>query len=137
MELSIKIQNLEEAKAKLFLYPKISSPIFSKTINFALAEIVKNARDPQFQFKTQRSKRTGYLELSFNEKEGGKTFATPENLVGTVGPRASYAPYVYFGTSKGQRPNPYMDRILKVSEPKINELFKKAVELVTQKITKG
>ena len=130
----VKIENLAKLQARLKKSPEISKPIFAKAINFSLAELVFNARDPQFLFKTPRSERTGYLELSFSEA-AAMVRATPEKLVGRIAPTANYAIYVHEGTSKIS-PNPFMIRIIQKSQIKIDEIFKKALEQVTQKLAK-
>jgi hypothetical protein len=53
--IELKIEGLKELKERLNKYPNISRPIFAKAINFSLAEIVYNARDQQFLFKTPRT----------------------------------------------------------------------------------
>lgn len=128
----VQIEGLRELQYRLKKYPEISRPIFAKAINFGLAEINYNARDPQFLFKTPRSERTGYLELSFSEA-AAMVRATPEKLEGRIGPTAKYAIYVSQGTNKMQ-PNPFMVRIMQKSQPKINDLFKEALRQVNEKI---
>lgn len=130
--IEIKIDGLKELNNRLNKYPKISKPVFAKAINFSLAEVVANARDPQFMFKTPRSERTGYLELSFSEASA-MVRATPEKLQGTIGPIAQYAIYVHEGT-KGRSGNKFMLRIMQKSQIKINELFEKALENITKQL---
>lgn len=131
----VKIENLAKLQARLKKSPEISKPIFAKAINFSLAEIVFNARDPQFLFKTPRSERTGYLELSFSEA-AAMVRATPEKLQGSIAPTANYAIYVHEGTSKIS-PNPFMVRILQKSQVKIDEIFKKALQQVVEKLAQN
>lgn len=128
----IKIEGLKELKERLKNYPKISKPIIAKAINFSLAEIVYNARDPQFLFKTPRSERTGYLELSFSEA-AAMVRATDDNLKGEIKPTAQYAIYVHEGTGKSAA-NPFMLRIVEKSQIKIDEVFAKALEKITEQI---
>lgn len=130
--IDVKIEGLKELKNRLKKYPEISKPIFAKAINFSLAEMVYNARDPQFLFKTPRSERTGYLELSFSEASA-MVRATPERLEGKIGPTARYAIFVHEGTSKIEG-NPFMLRIVQKSQIKINEIFKEALNQITEKI---
>ena len=115
---TIKVQNLNEVKKALSDYPNISKPIVAKAINASLIEIDKNATDENFNFKTPRGKRTGYLQLSFKY---GFQEATENNLKGTIGPTAKYAIFVHEGTSRGIAPNPFMVRIAKKVQPKISE----------------
>jgi HK97 gp10 family phage protein len=131
--IELKIEGLKELKERLNKYPNISRPIFAKAINFSLAEIVYNARDQQFLFKTPRSERTGYLELSFSEASA-MVRATPDRLQGKIGPTANYAIYVHEGTEK-MSANPFMLRIMQKSQIKIDELFKKALENITKELS--
>lgn len=133
-EIDLKIEGLAELKKRLKKYPEISKPVFAKAINFSLAEMVLNARDQQFLFKTPRPERTGYLELSFSEASA-MVRATPEKLEGRIGPTANYAIYVHEGTSK-MAGNPFMLRIMQKSQIKIDELFKKALENITAQLAK-
>jgi hypothetical protein len=56
--------------------------------------------------------------------------------MGSIGPTVRYAPYVYYGTRWGHRPNKYMDRIAKAAEPKIQEHFQKAVDIIVTELSK-
>jgi phage gpG-like protein len=97
-------------------------------------EIMKRTKDGGssylFQFVTQRSQRTGYLARSFAFGiRYGNNFAT-------IGPTAFYSPFVNFGTSRGIKANPYLDRILKDAEPQIIKHFNDAGHFVATEITK-
>lgn len=132
-QVTVKIENLDKLIKSLKNYPETSRPILAKAINASLLEIEKEATDDNFQFKTARPLRTGYLQLSFKY---GFRLATEQNLVGKIGPTARYAIWVHEGTSRGVEPNPFMVRIVAKAERKINEHFKKALELITEQLAK-
>ncbi len=127
-DVSIEIQNLTELRANLRAAPKISLRWLNKALAASVFEIQKNAVDSNFQFKTPRSKRTGLLALSF------KYGTVIKDLYASVGPTVFYAPYVYYGTSRGISPNPFMDRIAKISTPEIQKHFNDAVEGIATEI---
>lgn len=128
---TITVKNLNEVKQALAEYPNISKPIVAKAINASLIEIDKEATDDNFQFKTPRGQRTGYLQLSFKY---GFVEASENNLKGTIGPAAKYAIFVHEGTSRGIQPNPFMIRIAKKVQPKVSDHFKEALEIITKQI---
>src|SRR5690606_3304452 len=104
--------------------PQTALRWLSKAVQASIFEVEKQAVDRNFQFKTPRGLRTGYLERSFAY---GRHIA-PGGLYASIGPTAKYAPYVYFGTRRGIRPNKYMDRIAKSAEPNVGKHFEKAIE---------
>ena len=124
ISISINIQNLDALRSNFNRAPSLALSYLSKATKAAIFEIEKQAVDSNFQFKTPRAQRTGYLALSF----GYGRYIAPSGLYASIGPTAHYAPYVYFGTSRGIRPNPYMDRIAAAAEPYINKYFGTAVE---------
>jgi hypothetical protein len=153
------VNGLSQIVAALKNYPSISKPVFADTINASLAVLKKNANDTNFQFKTPRSQRTGQLAESFNR---GINLATPNNLQGSIGPTVNYADFVYSGTqahiiqirnkqvlanvdtgeifgktvhSPGSAANPFLDRILSVSEKETQQLFANAIDKVLSLIT--
>ena len=128
MSIVVKIENLEDIKLNLRNYPKISIKWLNKAIHASILELKKNANDDNFQFKTPRGKRTGFLALSFGL---GISYG---DLYGSIGPTAEYAPYVYYGTSRGISPNPYMDRILRASNDSIQKYFNDAAEEIVTEI---
>lgn len=120
----VQIQNLPQLRANFYRAPATALKYLSKATTASIFEVEKQAVDSNFRFKTPRSRRTGYLQLSF---QYGRYFA-PGGLMGSIGPTAQYAPYVYYGTSRGIRPNPYMDRIAKAATPDINRHFETAID---------
>lgn len=132
ISLRLNIQNLDQLRANFYRAPARSLEHLSKATKAAIFEVEKEAVDRNFQFKTPRALRTGYLALSFAY---GRRFA-PGGLRGSIGPTASYAPFVYFGTRRGIRANPYMDRIAAAAEPAVNAHFEKAVDNLVAEIAK-
>jgi hypothetical protein len=120
----VDIRNLDALRSNFSKAPALALSYLSKATKAAIFEIEKQAVDTNFQFKTPRAERTGYLALSF----GYGRYIAPTGLYGWIGPTAHYAPYVYFGTSRGIRPNRYMDRIAAAAEPYINKHFGTAVD---------
>lgn len=130
---NVKIEGMDQLVANFKKAPVLVTRYMNLAIRASIAEIHKNADDSGdsklFQFKTQRSMRTGYLALSFTE---GIKFS---DLYGEIGPRANYAPYVYFGTGRGIQPNAYMDRIAKASEDQIGKHFNDAIGEITNELS--
>lgn len=127
-DINIVIENLPELRLNLKNYPKITISWLNKAIHASVLQLQKDAVDSNFQFKTPRSKRTGYLQASFGL---GISFG---DLYGKIGPTAFYAPFVYFGTSRGIQPNPYMDRIAKASNSAIQKYFKDALDGIVKEL---
>lgn len=123
---SVQIQNLDAVRRAFTEAPANVLNYLSKAVVASLFEVEKQAVDPNFQFKTPRSRRTGYLQRSF---DFGRHIDSG-GLRGSIGPTALYAPYVYFGTRRGIKPNPYMDRIAKKAEPNIQRHFETAVGFI-------
>lgn len=124
--LSVKIQNLDKLKSNFNKAPFKTVDYLKKAVAASVAEIQKQAIDRNFQFKTPRGLRSGYLQQSF----AFGTSIAPNGLSASVGPTALYAPFVYFGTSRGISPNPYMDRIAQAAEGDVNKHFNDAVDAV-------
>lgn len=128
--LTINIKNLDALRANFARAPLTTLKYLSRATKAAIFEIEKQAVDRNFLFKTPRAKRTGMLEKSFAYGR----FIAPSGLYGSIGPTMQYAPYVYFGTNRGIRPNPYMDRVAKAAEPEVNKHFQTAVEKIVAEI---
>lgn len=121
IEMTIKIENLDKLRDNFAKAPSIALKYLSQAVAASIFSIEKRATDANFQFKTPRGGRSGYLEQSFSF---GRSI---QGLRGSIGPTAGYAPYVYFGTRRGIQPNPYMDRIVSASEREVNTHFENAV----------
>lgn len=130
--ISVRIQNLDALRSNFGRAPTLALSYLSKATQASLFEIEKQAVDRNFQFKTPRARRTGFLQLSF----GYGRYIAPGGLQGSIGPTAKYAPFVYYGTRRGIRPNPYMDRIAKAATPGVNKQFKSAVDAFVAAIAK-
>lgn len=125
--IALRIENLDQLRANFRRAPSITLKYLAAATAASLFEIEKQAVDRNFQFRTPRARRTGYLALSF----GYGRYVAPGGLQGSIGPTAHYAPYVYFGTRRGIRPNKYMDRIAKAATPGVNKQFQGAVQKIT------
>ena len=130
ISLTVSGTNLDALRSNFRKAPATTLKYLAKATKAAIFEVEKQATDSNFQFKTPRAFRTGYLSLSFAY---GRSFDR-SSLRGTIGPTAAYAPYVYHGTRSGIAPNPYMDRIAKAAEPGVNRHFEDAVDLIVTEI---
>ena len=128
--LNVEIKNLKELQTALARSEKVVAPTLSNAINAVLQEILKESRDPNFEFKFPRSMRTGFLAQSFAQ---GIKQSTPATLQGSIGPTVYYAPFVQYGTYK-QKPNPFMERIVKIAQPAIDKQWSNALDIITRKL---
>lgn len=144
---SVTIPNLPAIQAALASYPAISTPIFQRAIVAAQAILAK------YTTAATVPVRTGYLVQNWAFEIG--------NLQARWYPRASYAPYVEFGTAPhdirpvnkrvladpksgkvfgtlvhhpGTKANPFMERIVASAQPDITALFEQALNQVTEAI---
>ena len=127
---NIRIENLPELRSNFARAPQLALKYLAKATQAAIFEVEKQAVDSNFQFKTPRAQRTGLLQQSFSH---GRYF-DQGGLRGSIGPTVRYAPYVYFGTSRGLRPNHYMDRIAEAAAPQIEKHFETAVDKFVSEI---
>lgn len=132
IQLNIKIENLSALRTNFAKAPATTLKYLARATKAAIFEVEKQAVDRNFLFKTPRAKRTGMLEKSFAYGR----FIAPSGLYGAIGPTVVYAPHVYFGTSRGIRPNKYMDRVAKAAEPDVQKHFNTAVEKIAADIAK-
>lgn len=130
IEMSIKINNLDQLRANFKRSPAITLKYLSKATSASIFEVEKQATDRHFQFKTPRSRRTGQLQRSFSQGR----YISPTGLSASIGPTVRYAPYVYFGTSRGIRPNKYMDRIARAAEPAAQKHFEDAAKAIVNNL---
>lgn len=144
----VNIPNLPKLQAALTDYPAVSTPIIQKAIVAAQAILAK------FTTAATVPVRTGYLVQNWAFEVG--------NLQARWYPRASYAPYVEFGTKPhtivpvnkrvlanaqagkifgtmvhhpGTKANPFMERIVAAAQPEIDTLFGQALDQVVAAIT--
>lgn len=132
ISLTVSISNLDALRENFAKAPGTALKYLSQATKAAIFEVEKQAVDRNFQFKTPRAMRTGYLSLSF----GFGRMIAPNGLRASIGPTANYAPFVYFGTRRGIAANPYMDRIARAAEPAVNEHFEKAVDSIVAEIAR-
>lgn len=128
----VEIKNLAALRSNFGRAPTLALKHLSKAVAASVFEVEKQAVDRNFQFKTPRALRTGFLQQSFSYGR----YIAPGGLRASIGPTAHYAPYVYFGTRRGIRPNLYMDRIARAAEPHIGKHFEKAVDLFVSDLAK-
>lgn len=130
--LRVEVRNLDALRSNFSKAPGLALKYLAAATTAAIFEVEKQAIDKNFQFKTPRSFRTGYLSLSFAY---GKSFA-PGGLRAAIGPTARYAHFVHDGTRRGIRANPYMERIAKAAEPAVGKHFEKAIDKLVDDIAK-
>jgi len=119
--LTVKVQGLKELERSFKRRPEIVRKHINDAISRSIFIIENNATDENFQFKTPRSRRTGLLQRSF--KLGIRT----KDYFGSIGPTVMYAPIVHSR-------NPFMERIARVSQPRIERELNDAVEKITREI---
>jgi hypothetical protein len=144
---SVSIPNLPALQDALASYPSISRPIIQNAVVAAQAILAKFTTGATVPIKT------GYLVQNWAFEIG--------NLQARWYPRASYAPYVEFGTGPheiktvnkrvlansatgqvfgpvvhhpGTKANPFMERIVAAAQPDIETLFVQALEKVNEEI---
>lgn len=132
ISLTLRIDNLDQLRANFAKAPSLALRYLGKATQASIAEIEKQAVDRNFQFKTPRPLRSGFLALSF----AFGRYIAPGGLYGSIGPTVHYAPFVYFGTIRGTKPNPYMDRIAGAAETDVNRHFETAINLIVSDIAR-
>lgn len=120
---NVQIKGLDRLQKALKRYPKISAPIFERGLNATAAVFAKNTlKDDPVPW------RTGILTQTFEFKP-----ATESRLVAIWRPRALYAPFVEFGTSR-MTARPFMGKIIEKSRPDVDKLLAQSMDLVTKAI---
>jgi len=144
----VSIPNLPKLQEALASYPSISQPIFQKAIVAAQAILAKYTNGTTVPIKTGNLVQNWAFEIG--------------TLTARWYPRASYAPYVEFGTAPhiiraknakslantqtgqffgpvvhhpGTKANPFMERIVAAAQPDIDSLFVQALEQITAAIS--
>jgi len=147
MPFSVTIPNLAALQSALANYPAIATPIIQNAVVAAQAILAK------FTTAATVPVKSGYLVQNWGFDIG--------NLQARWYPKASYAPYVEFGTAPhiiravnakvlanaktgqffgpvvhhpGTKANPFLERIILASQPDINVLFGQALENITTAI---
>lgn len=121
--LDIEVKGLKEIAENFARRPQVVKRYINDAISKSIFKLKEEAQDKNFQFKTPRSLRTGYLQRSFDFGIVTKDF------FGSIGPTAEYAPQVH-------RRNQFMDRIARASQQTIQRYFDQAAESITNEIGK-
>ena len=126
----VKVDGLQRIERLFTVAPLVTNKWLNKAISASILEVQKEAVDSNFQFKTPRAFRTGLLQQSF------KFGLVKRDGYASIGPTVRYAEAVHDGTSR-IRPNPFMLRIAKAAEPKIQKHFNKAGDNIEKEIARG
>jgi hypothetical protein len=143
----VSIPDLPKLQAALASFPAIAAPVIQSAIVGAQAILAK------FTNASTVPIRTGYLVQNWGFDVG--------NLQARWYPKASYAPYVEFGTAPhtitavnakvlanvktgqvfgrvvhhpGTKANPFLERIISASQPDIDALFVQALDKIGRQI---
>jgi len=146
-EFKVTIPNLPKLQEALANYPAIAAPIVQNAIVGAQAILAKNTTAATVPI------RSGYLVQNWGFEVG--------NFMARWYPKASYAPFVEFGTAPheirpvnarvlankktgeffgtlvhhpGTKANPFMERIVAAAQPAISDLFVSALNKITGQI---
>jgi hypothetical protein len=144
---TVDIINLPQLTAALANFPSIAQPIMQKAIVASQAILAK------FTTAATVPVKTGYLVQNWGFDIG--------NLQARWYPKASYAPFVEFGTAPhdikpvrarvlansltgqvfgtlvhhpGTKANPFMERIVATAQPDVDDLFTTALQTITAEI---
>ena len=124
IDMDIKVEGISEIGAMYARRPAVVKNYINKAIQASIFEIEKQAVDQNFQFKTPRAFRTGYLQRSF------KFGIVMRDFFGAIGPTARYA-------FKVHRTNPFMHRIANMAQPKVEKHFETALKFIVEDLAKG
>lgn len=143
----ITIPNLPNLQKAMASYPSVAKPIVQKAIVASQAILAK------YTTAATVPVRTGYLMQNWGFSIG--------DLQASWYPKASYAPYVEFGTPPheirpvnkrvlanaatgqifgtrvkhpGTKPNPFLERIMAAAQPVIAALFEQALDAINQSL---
>lgn len=122
-QVNIEIKGLNKLKDAFERRPSIVRRYINQAIEASVFEIERQATDENFEFKTPRSGRTGYLQRSF------KFGIVTRDFFGSIGPTAEYAPNVH-------RNNQFMPRIARASQPFIQKHFEQALNYIVEDLGK-
>src|ERR1700687_3129441 len=146
MQFRVNIPNLSALQEAMANYPAVATPILQSAIVASQAILAK------FTVPGIVPVRTGYLVQNWAWEVG--------DLMARWYPKASYAPYVEFGTAPhiiravnrrvladadgnvfgkavrhpGTKPNPFLERIVAAAEPEIAGMFAQALTKITAAI---
>lgn len=123
INMNIEVKGISQLSSMYARRPKVVREYMNKAISAGIFEIEKQAVDSNFQFKTPRSLRTGYLQRSF------KFGIVLGDLTGAIGPTARYARKVH-------QNNPFMYRIANMSQPRVQKHFEDALKFIVDDLNK-
>ena len=123
INVSIEVKGINELDKMFIRRPQLVKTYINKAIEASIFAIEKNAVDENFQFKTPRALRTGYLQRSF------KFGIVTKDFYGSIGPTALYAQKVH-------EKNPFMSRIANASQPFIQKYFEQALGIIVEDLNK-
>jgi hypothetical protein len=146
-QFKVSIPNLPQLQEALANYPEISAPIIQSAVVASQAIMAKHTNASTVPIKT------GYLSQNWGWEVG--------TLQARWYPKATYAPYVEFGTAPheiravnrrvlanaktgdifgpivhhpGTKANPFMERIVADAQPEVDALFVGALDRINEQI---
>ena len=127
-QLKINIKNRERVERAVRKAPKDAAKYLSDAINTSLFIIQGHSQNKSL-LKFKRP--TGLTRKTFKH---GTILSTPRSLRGSIGPTTHYAVYVHEGTRRGITPNPFMERLLKVSSREVDKAFNRQMDMFMKSI---
>ncbi len=122
MALEIKITGADTIAKNFQKAPEIAKKWYGKALKAATFEVLKYAVKGIVPWDK------GLLTNTFRTKIGADH--------AFIFPTRTYAPYVYFGTSRGIRPNPFLDRMAELATDDVVRHFSDASEQIAKELTK-
>ena len=119
----IQINGLDNIVKGFQRRPDVVKRYVNNAISKSIFKLKEEASDRNFQFKTPRAFRSGYLQRSFDFG------IVTRDFFGSIGPTAEYAPIVH-------KRNTFMERIARASQPTIERYFNEASEDITNELVK-
>lgn len=121
INVDIQVQGLNTIQTAFAKRPEVVKRYINQAIEASIFEVERNATDTNFEFKTPRSMRTGFLQRSF------KFGIVTRDFFGSIGPTANYAARVHEN-------NPFMSRIAFASQSQIQKHFETALKYITDEL---
>ncbi len=118
--MTMTIENADAVAKAMAQAPALAAKWLGLAGNAAVAEMGKRTRKGKMPYDT------GALAQTFQSKVSSKEVR--------YFPTRFYAPFVYFGTSRGIKPDPYLDRILDESSKDIQKHYTEAINQVLGEI---
>lgn len=117
--IDIEVKGLDKIAKAFLKRPEVVKRYINNAISKSIFKLKEEANDRNFQFKTPRPLRTGYLQRSFDFGIQTKDF------FGSIGPTAEYAPAVH-------KRNQFMERIARMAQPTMQRYFDEAADNITK-----